>query len=139
MWARSLCVGLTVLAFMLSVSTGYRLWTGSFIGSDTGTVTGPDGSMRRATVLVRQSFSETFRRGVPFIVAWPTLALLATFAAWRGRLAWLMAATVLFYGLAFVAGFSIGSDYLPAAWCLVAAAAIQISTTLSRWRKQVRP
>ena len=53
-----------------------------------------------------------------------TLALLATWAAWRRSRIGVSASALLFAGFTFVTGFSIGNAYIPAAGLLIVAAVL---------------
>jgi hypothetical protein len=72
-------------------------------------------------VVQYRAFSEISHFGpLPLII--PTvLAILATWAAWRGRRVGLGGSALFFAGFTIIAGFSIGGAYLPAAGSLILA------------------
>ncbi len=74
----------------------------------------------RAVTLYR-SFSEVSQLGpLPLIIP-AGLAMIAAWAAWRGNRVGLGVSTLLFAGFTYIAGFSIGNNYIPAAGALVLA------------------
>ncbi len=68
-----------------------------------------------------RSFSEISHFGALPLIVPTAVAILATCAAWRGIRAGLGVSALLFVGFTFIAGFSIGGAYLPAAALLTLA------------------
>ena len=72
-------------------------------------------------VTLYRLFSEVSQLGpLPLIIP-ASLAMVAAWAAWRGNRVSLGVSTLLFAGFTYIAGFSIGNNYLPAAGALVLA------------------
>jgi hypothetical protein len=75
----------------------------------------------RQEVTTYRSFSEVSQLGpLPLIIP-ACVALVAVWAAWRGRRVGLGVATLLLAGFTIISGFSIGASYLPAAGALILA------------------
>jgi hypothetical protein len=83
---------------------------------------GIGGSSRQEQYVVHyQSFADISHLGALPLIIPTALAVLATCAAWRGFRAGLGVSAFLFAGFTFIAGFSIGGAYLPAAVFLILA------------------
>lgn len=108
-------------AFVWSLIVGGMIWSTPVRFSGVVWATSPTGQGQFERVEYR-SFSDISALGVVPLVVPVLLAGWATWAAWQQRTLGLAIATLIFFAFCFLAGFSIGGEYVPLGFGLLAAA-----------------
>jgi len=116
-----LSIFLALSGLLWCLVVGERIWTTPVRLSGVEWAMGPTGSIRTIERVGVRSFSDISGLGVIPLFVPVLLAGWATWAAWGDRIRTLTILTLVFLAFCFIAGFSIGGAYWPAAGALVAA------------------
>ncbi len=116
---------LVILALVLCISTGYKIWTSPVSYSGIQAEMTDQGEVKRR-VTKKKKFSEISGTGMIPLVIPVIFVLLALASIVIGKYSLLVTATSLFFIFWFIAGFSIGMAYTPVLLFLLAAMLINL-------------